>query len=534
MAMVTATTKVPKNNFYHRGIFPVVGSSAAAMLLLSFHSGATDWKITPTLDLNETYTDNVRLTQDNEKSDFVTQINPGISLIGTGPHLKVDARYVMQNIFYAKENSENAINHQLHALANAELLDDLFFVDANASISQQNISSFGQQTTDNTNITNNRTNVKTYSISPYLLNHFQNFASSELRYTHDSVSTNGTGSAVSSGLSNSQSDKILMSLKSGTDFRMLGWGLNYNKQRIDFNSSQTVDLETYGGDLRYLITPHLSLTATGGEEKNSYPSLTGKSSGGPFWTAGFAWNPSQRTSIAANAGKRFFGNTYSLKADHRSRRTFWNVSYDEGITTTRDQFLLPATIDTAGFLAKSPQFIAAFPTEAERLAAAETFISANGLPTSLADSVNLLTNRFFLQKSLRASVSITGVRSTIVLSLFDIKREAQTSQTADSALLGTSDLSLLDNTKQVGVSALWNRRISPRTSANISAAYTRTSSPASGRQDEFKTLRIGLTRQLQPKVNGTIELRHNELDSNQSSSFAYKENAITASVNIRF
>ena len=254
MAMVTATTKVPKNNFYHRGIFPVVGSSAAVMLLLSFHSGATDWKITPTLNLKETYTDNVRLTQDNEKSDFVTQINPGISLIGTGPHLKVDARYVMQNIFYAKENSENAINHQLHALANAELLDDLFFVDANASISQQNISSFGQQTTDNTNITNNRTNVKTYSISPYLLNHFQNFASSELRYTHDSVSTDGTGSAVSSGLSNSQSDKILMSLKSGTDFRTLGWGLNYNKQRIDFNSSQTVDLETYGGDLRYLIT----------------------------------------------------------------------------------------------------------------------------------------------------------------------------------------------------------------------------------------------------------------------------------------
>lgn len=532
--MATATTKVPKNTYYRRGLFPVVGSSAMAMLLLSFHSSAADWTITPTLDLKETYTDNVRLTRDNEKSDFITQINPGISLSGMGPHLKVDTRYVMQNIFYVEESSHNATNHRLLANANAELLNDLFFVDAKASISQQNISSFGPQTTDNTNITNNSTNVKTYSISPYLLNHFQNFASSELRYTHDSVSTDGTGSAVSSGLSNSQSDKILMSLRSGTDFRMLGWGLNYNKQRIDFDSGQTVDLETYGGDLRYLITPHFGLTATGGEEKNNYLSLNGKSSGGPYWTAGFEWNPSQRTSIAANAGQRFFGPTYLLKADHRSRRTFWSVSYNEGITTTRDQFLLPATINTADFLAKSPSFVAAFPTEAERLAAAEIFISANGLPSSLADPVNLLTNRFFLQKSLRASVSITGARSTVVLSLFDIKREAQTSQAADSALLGSSNLSLFDSTKQVGVSALLNRRISPLTNANISAAYTRTSSPATGREDNFKTLRIGLTRQLQPKANGTIELRHNELDSNQGSSLGYKENSILASVNIRF
>ncbi len=528
------TTKVPTNTFSHRSLFPFVGSSATVMLLLSFHSGAADWTITPTLGLKETYTDNVRLTHDNKQSDFITQINPGISLTGTGPHLTADARYVMQNIFYVEENNHNATNHRLNANANAELLDDLFFVDAKASIAQRSISSFGPQTTDNTNITNNSTNVKTYSISPYLLNHYQNFASSELRYTHDSVSTTNSGSAVSSGLSNSQSDKILMSLRSGTDFRILGWGLNYNKQRIDFNSGQTVDLESYGGDLRYLITPHFGLTASGGEEKNNYLSLAGKSSGGPYWTAGFEWNPSQRTSIAANAGKRLFGNTSSLKADYRSRRTYWNVRYDEGITTTRGQFLLPATIDTAAFLANSPEFVAAFPTEAERLAAAEAFISANGLPESLGGSVNLITNRFFLQKSLRASVSITGVRNTVVLSLFDIKRDAQTSQSSDSTLLGTSDLSLLNSTKQVGVNALWNRRISQRTSANFSAAYTRTSSPATGREDNYKRLRIGLTRQLQSKVNGTIELRHNELDSNQGSSLGYKENSILASVNIIF
>jgi uncharacterized protein (PEP-CTERM system associated) len=530
--MGITTTKLLKNNSYHRSLFPVVGSSATAMLLLSFHSGAADWTITPNLGLKETYTDNVRLTQNNQISDFVTQINPGISLTGLGPHIHVDAHYVMNNVLYADQSDRNATNHQLHATANAELLDDFFFVDAKGSISQQSISSFGPQTTDNTNITNNRTNVETYSVSPYLLNHYKNFAKSEIRYTHDSVSTTGTGSTVSTGLSDSQSDKIQMKLKSGTDFRILGWGLNYSKERIDFDTGQTVDLESYGGDLSYLVTPHLKLITTGGYETNNYLSISGKSTGGPYWTGGFEWNPSQRTSIAASVGKRFFGNTSSVKASHRSHRTAWNLSYNEDITTTRSQFLLPSTIDTADFLDRL--WTSIIPDPVVRQQIVDGFIRDNGLPSSLADSVNLLTNRFFLQKSLRASVSITGTRSTGVLSVFEIKRTAQTSQSADSALLGTSDLALLDNTKQVGINALWNHKITSLVSANINAAYTRTTSPETGREDNYKTLRIGLTKEFQPKVNGTIEVRRNELDTNQSGDLSYKENSILASVNIRF
>ena len=528
---ITTTNKALKNNFYPRGLFPAVGSSGVAMLLLSFHSGAADWTITPTLDLKETYTDNVRLSRDNEKSDFVTQVNPGIYLVGEGPRLKVNTRYVMQNLLYANDSDENATNHQLDARANAELLEDMFFIDAKGSIAQRSISSFGPQSTDNTNITSNRTNVKTYSISPYLLNHFQNFATSEVRYTHDSVSTTGSGSTVSSGLSDSQADRILMRLASGSDFRKLGWGLNYNKQRIDFDNGQTVDMETYGGDLSYLITPHFKLIATGGYEKNNYLSI-GENPAGNYWTAGFAWNPSQRTNIAANAGRRFFGNTVSIKADHRSRLSVWNVSYNEDVTTTRSEFLLPATVDTELFLDRL--WTSIIPDPIIRQQVVETFIRDNGLPTSLADSVNFLSNRFFLQKRLQASVAFTGVRNTVVLSAFDVKRDAQTAQTADSALLGTSDLSLADSTKQIGGNVLWSRKISPLTSANFSAAYSKTTAPETGREVEDKTFKVGLTKQLQPKVNGTIELRHKEQDSNQNSSLAYKENSISALINIRF
>jgi hypothetical protein len=110
--MATTTAKVTKNKHCRRVLFPVVSPAAAAMLLLSSHSIAMEWKIVPGLDLKETYSDNITLAPPgNEKSDFVTQINPGISLTGTGPRLKVNARYGMQNLFYAEESNRNATKH---------------------------------------------------------------------------------------------------------------------------------------------------------------------------------------------------------------------------------------------------------------------------------------------------------------------------------------------------------------------------------------------------------------------------------------
>lgn len=501
------------------------------MLLLSLQAGAVDWTIVPTLELKETFSDNVRLSDANEESDFITQVNPGIAVTGLGPRLRFNTRYVMQNLFYAKEHGRNATNHQLNANGNVELLSDLLFLDAKAAIRQKNISSFGPQSADNTNITNNRTNVETYSFSPYLLHHFRDIADAELRYTHDAVSTSGSGSAVATGFSNSQSDRILMKLTSGDDFKILGWGLNYSKQRIDFDSGQTVNQVSYGGNVFYRLTPQFKLLANGGYESNDYLSITGDSAGS-FWKAGFAWTPSVRTNIEAQAGRRYFGDSYSFKANHRSRRTAWNVSYSEGVTTTRSQFLIPATIDTAAFF--DQLWTSVIPDPIVRQQVIEAFISQNGLPDSLADSVNFLTNRFFLQKRFQASVSITGARNTAVLSLFDLRREAQTAQSADSALLGPSDLSLNNDTKQQGIHALWTRKLSPRTNANLSLVLTKTHSLTTGREDEEKTLRLGITKELRSNVKGGVELRRKDRDSNQDNGNEYTENAITASLRVSF
>ena len=280
---------------------------------------------------------------------------------------------------------------------------------------------------------------------------------SQARYTHNAVYTGVEGQ------SGSQSDRILFSLTSGSAFRTLGWGLNYNKQKIGSLGTSGVN-EQYTGNLRYRVSSKFSLTGTRGYQKFGFASTTGKSSGGPSWTAGFVWTPSQRTNIVANTGQAFFGTTYTLNASHRTRRSAWSLNYNQGVTTTRDQFLIPATVDTAGFL--NQLWTSNIPDPILRQQTVDAFIQDNGLSASIFDPINFLTNRFFLQKRLQASVALSGAKNTLVFSTFHTLREALTlSEGRIMFCLERATLALNNNTKQVGGSALWNWKIGPRTTA---------------------------------------------------------------------
>ncbi len=521
--MVITTNNETGNRRRHP--LPIACTVAAAVLILSPRSEAAEWKFAPTLDVKESYTDNVRLTgKGTEKSDFVTQVSPGISVAGTGPGLKLNLRYVMQNLAYASEKDKNRTAHQLTANTNAELLKNLFFLDGTASINQQNISALGPQAVDNISITDNRTDVKSYSISPYLRHRFGSTASSELRYTRESVNTS------KGGLLDSETDRILFSVDSGAAFRTLGWGLQYSDQKIDHSDANSIDLMTASGNLRYMVSEKFTLNTRMGYEKNNYISIGDKPQG-TFWAVGFSWKPSNRTSLTSSAGHRFYGKTFSLLANHRARHSMWSVGYNEDITTTQSQFLVPATIDTADYL--NQLYKTSIPDPIIRQQVVDAVMHATGIATALSQNSNTITNRVFLQKSLQASVALTGAKNTLLLSIFNTSREAQTAQSEDNALFGTGNLSLDDRTRQLGVNALWNWRMSPRTSVNASAGYSRINASPTGRKSKNKTVGLALTRQFQPKLKGTIELRRQQ-QSTTESTVNFRENAISASLSMGF
>ncbi|MFZ6748719.1 TIGR03016 family PEP-CTERM system-associated outer membrane protein [Undibacterium sp. Ren11W] len=474
---------------------------------------AADWKFVPTLDFTETFSDNYKLTKTGtEENAFITQIIPGILINATGHRLKFQTTYHLQNTHYSGSNNDSKTDHLLSANANAVLSDDLFFLDANANITQQNLSPFGQVTNNNINLTNNQTEVRTYSVSPYFRRKFDNNFIAELRYTRDSVSSD------TQLYSNSKGDSFRANINSGSAFKSVKWGVNYNRQEIDFEKQIPLNTTMTTVNFDYAISSLVKLTSTYGYENNSY-FYQGSQASGYFGTLGFAWTPSERTNIMFNTGHRFYGKTNALTISQRARLSVWSLGYNEDVTTTRAEFLIPAGNNTSGFLNQLWQ--TSIPDPIQRQKVVDSFIRDSALPSSLSQPINTFTNQVFLQKTLLASVAMTGVQNTAILSFFDSSRDPL-SKTANSTPLPLTQ----GIVNQTGMNALWHVQFSPRTNANLNFGYTKSEDLLTGIKDTFKTLRLSLSRQLQPKLNAMLEARHVQKNSNFVQT-NYDENAIT-------
>lgn len=475
---------------------------------------AENWKIIPSVDLTESYSDNLRLqTKGLEESAFITQVSPGIIISRVGPRFKFDLNYVLQNSYYSGNQHDTRTNNLLHANAKASLIEDLFFLDSKADITQQNLTPFGQVADANFNLIDNRTEVRTYSLAPYFRKNFNNQFSSELRYVRDSATSSRVGNIDSKG------DTFKFGVVSGTAFKTVDWGFNYDHQYIDYANQAPLKMEIATINAGFRVSSVFKLTATSGYEKNSYISLSSKPEGF-FWTGGFVWTPTERTNFTANIGHRYFGSTSSVSISQRARTSVWSFGYHEDVATTRGQYLIPATNDTSNFLNQLWQSI--IPDQDTRQKIVDNFIRDSGLPTALAQPVNTLTNQVFLQKNLQASVAITGARNTALLNFFNNSREALSSGALGSVL----NPGLLDNVRQIGANALWNWKISQRSNASLDLGYIKSDSPNSGIKEHNKIFRTSFSRQLQEKVKATLEFRRALKDSNLASG-NYDENAVT-------
>lgn len=505
-------------------------AAAVALALLSLAPACrADWKFIPSVDLSETYTDNVALRA-NAQANWVTELAPTFRLDHIGPRLQLNAIYSRRFYEYADKDvggTQNAAQN-LSATAKAKLINELLFIDANASIGQRDASAFGavQQNTGNNFATANSAEVKTARISPYLKYRLGSYANAELRYSVDRV-TSSAG-----GLNNSTANALTMNVASGNAFRQLGWGLQVNKSKqqgvATADSGGESDSENYALTLRWAATDQFNVTALGGYDSYDYQALGG-SNGGQAWQLGFDWRPSSRTHLTASVGKRYYGNSYSLQAQHRARISVWTFSYNDAVTSTRQQFLLPSSIDTFSLLDR--MFTTTIPDPDARRQAVEAYIQATGLPASLANSINYFSNRYYLQKQFQAAVALNGARTTTVLTLQDMRRNGLSSTDVDGGLLGNTSTMFNDNTRQSGGNVTWNWRLAPRTGVLASADMTRIRSISANTGSTNRGLRIGLTHQLQPKLRATINLRRASGGLNTAK---YTENAISASLNKQF
>lgn len=506
---------------------PLAAPLALAALLCT-PAARADWTFTPTLNLRETWTDNVALRDDAQKQSlFVSEVTPGFRLRHKGPRLLLDARYQLQYFAFSESDvaGTNRSARSGQASLRANLVDELFYVDASASKAQQGISPFGQLLNEENNYASaNRAEVTSWRVSPYLVHRFGARANAELRYTHDEVD------AGRIGLGNTQGDSLSLRLDSGAAFRTVGWGVQLSGQKIQDRVAADSEIKAANLNVRYRIARTVNLTAALGYDKYDYQALGGEN-GGRAWSTGFTWTPSLRTSLQASFGRRYYGPSRSLTALHRSRHTVWSINYSDSVMSTRSNFLLPATIDTATMLDRL--FTPNFADPAERARAVEDYIRITGLPAQLSENVNFFSNRYALQKQLRASMAFKKGRTSAVYSLYRVKRDMLSVRESDSPLLGSNSNTINDNTSQTGFNATLNYRLTPRTYLNLVSDITRNESLSTGISARSSAVRFSMRHQLRARMSGAIEVRHIEGNTALLAGRPYTENAVAASLSMQ-
>ena len=159
----------------HRGVR--MGASVVAVAAASVHAqtavvpegaGGRGFSVVPTFALTETVTNNALLSSNDRRSDLITQVTPGIRMNSTGGRFRGFLDYSLTGIAYARNSASNEFQNSLNSFVNLEAVENWAFVDFRANISQQVISAYGTRTADSSLINSNRTEVRTFGISPYV------------------------------------------------------------------------------------------------------------------------------------------------------------------------------------------------------------------------------------------------------------------------------------------------------------------------------------------------------------------------------
>ena len=505
-----------------------LSATALVGLGIASYSYSADWTFQPRLKLRETYTDNLRLApKGREESDFVTEVEPGISIRHQGPRLQLNVDYALQYRLYANHGSANGHNHGLNSNALLDVWDRHLFLQASARIAQQNISPLGAQSASNVNLTGNRADVRQSTLSPFWVSRLGSWANVEARYTWSKTDTSSEAQDIGS-----DTRSVNLTLRNGPQFTTFGWTGAYSRQDIETTGGGQFPertLETISATGSYKISPTVALLATLGYEDNSYGSTLGSTSG-RFWNVGADWAPSARTHVRGTFGERYFGNTYSLDADHRTRLTSWVLSYSEEIVATPSTFAFPAAFDTAASLDRL--WLTAIPDPIERQAVIDALIVGLGLPPTLVSSVDFLSDRVSLSKRLMGSFGLRGARGNLLANVFHEKRSNENTGST-TTFISTDPFAISDNVVQMGFSTILSWRFSQRTAGSISQIHTRSRFTDTDREDTINTFRIGVTHQLQPKLHGGIDLRITDRDSTTANA-STRENAVIGTLTFLF
>jgi uncharacterized protein (PEP-CTERM system associated) len=298
------------------------------MLSLPLVVQSGEWIVSPSVTLEEVYTDNALLTEEDKQSEYVTRVRPGISIFREGARTNLDFNYSPEYRYYKEETRDNETIHFLRANADAELVENHLFVDVWGTADQTRLSGSRNNPDGLTGPTENQ-KYYTLGLSPYYTTRFGNTSVLEARYTTDKVEYDedvGIDSAA---------QKYNLVFGSGTYSTAQAWELSASHTIEDFNEHGENEISRFRGEFIQQITRRWAVAFAAGYEE--FDLHLDEDVDGELWSLGIVFTPTNRTRFAIGGGERAFGNDYYAEFEHEASRSIWNLSYRRDYNSARNE-----------------------------------------------------------------------------------------------------------------------------------------------------------------------------------------------------
>jgi len=467
------------------------------------------WIFTPSLQLSETYTDNVNLAPKGQAtSDLITSISPALGVIGNTPRLNLSFSYDPQLLLFALGTSSPVLQQQLQGSGKATLIPEILFFDGSASISQDYVSSAGPVAATTFTTNNNLQAVETANASPYFVHHFGSYADTESRYRFDVISVGGNTIAPQ------YASELTQTVKSGDYFGPLSWTLTGDYQRTNGLSGipgvqgGSASKDAFAKvDAQYPVYERLSVTGDIGYERITNPTLTVQPVG-VIWNIGLKYDPSPYAEASFTYGRRYGGSDIEFSGRYDiGPQTRISASYTQTIETTQSLIannLNGAVIGPNGTLINP---VTGLP------------IAPGNAPFGNGVTAFGLSNGSFLDKRFKLDLTATRGRNTYTATAFDERQSEQLSA---------------GNTQAIGGQLNWSRLLWPDLTSNVSGSYSNISFlDGSGRVDNYYSASANLTYSVSRTVSTQLSVTRSDRESNQPLN-SLIDDLITISIQKKF
>jgi uncharacterized protein (PEP-CTERM system associated) len=333
---------------------------------LSYSTTGGEWQFQPNIFIDETYSDNTNLSANNKIASLVSQAGVTLSSHFSSKKLEFTfsskSEYAMYSHDHEKDNDFHTLNSnfRLKLAPNGLVLigsanisnqssntsrNDLADIISGDTVRVENYSSGLEYTIDNSDF-------KLNSRIQYQTTQSEDNVGEQEGYVANLLSTNGStarhffwdASAQFSDYTNRGRDGELFigEIKIGliTNYKITPFLRYYdetNKGTLTNNSS-SLESDSYGGGLRWLISPRLILDISYNTPTGTQLDIDGKEQE-DYTAASIRWEPSQRTVLNIDYGKRFYGESYGLDFIHKNKRLTNTITYAEQVNAfTRNNF----------------------------------------------------------------------------------------------------------------------------------------------------------------------------------------------------